>query len=448
MCFILTQPKNSAKARMVNSTWAPLCDDYIFVTGNETIPELPCLSVPVIESRDSLTEKIAFMILHLHKKHGHKYDFFLKADDDTYILMDNLRDFLRELDPLKKILAGRRFKKFTKQGYMAGGAGYLISQAGLHAIAETLENDEKPCHQNSNSEDVGFGYCAERAGVEIVDSLDQNHLERFHPFPLPGMWWLEASQPFWIHDYNYYPLKYPKNSAKAKMVNSTWAPLCDDYIFVTGNETIPELPCLTVPVIESRKSLMAKTIFMILHLHKKHGHKYDFFLKADDDTYILIDNLREFLRDLDPQNKILAGRRFKKFTKQGYMSGGAGYLISQAGLHAIAETMENDEKPCHQNSNSEDVGLGYCAERAGVEIVDSLDRNHLERFHPFNLPAMWLLEPTSDNWIHEYNYHPMKYVSFLTVNFVTQHVHSNYRGHNAAVCGRYPTIMWNHRICS
>ncbi|KAL3311795.1 Core 1 synthase, glycoprotein-N-acetylgalactosamine 3-beta-galactosyltransferase, 1, partial [Cichlidogyrus casuarinus] len=208
MCFILTQPKNSLKARMINTTWAPLCDEYVFVTGNETIPELPCLKVPVIESRKTLMAKTAFMIRHLHKEYGHKYDFFLKADDDTYFLMDNLREFMQELNPEKKLIAGRRFKTYVEQGYLSGGAGYLLSQAGLHAIAEILENEEKPCHKNTVAEDVGLGLCAERAGVEIVDSIDRNHTERFHPLSVNGMLKLDPSDGHWIHSYNYYPMKY------------------------------------------------------------------------------------------------------------------------------------------------------------------------------------------------------------------------------------------------
>ncbi|KAL3310642.1 Core 1 synthase, glycoprotein-N-acetylgalactosamine 3-beta-galactosyltransferase, 1 [Cichlidogyrus casuarinus] len=167
-----------------------------------------------------------------------------------------------------------------------------------------------------------------------------------------------------------------------------------------------------VPVVErSTKNSLNKTLTTIQFLHKQYGHKYDFFLKADDDTYIVMDNLRDFLRDLDPQKKIIAGRRFKNLLKKGYVKNNASYVLSRASLHAIAEQMENDkEKPCYRDSKEEDLGLAYCAEQVGVDIVDTLDKDGLERFHPLNADGMWDLDPNQPTSIHTDNYYPLQYV--------------------------------------
>ena len=50
-------------------------------------------------------------------------DWFLKADDDTYVIVDNLRRVLRDHDPTKPEYMGCRFKPYVTQGYMSGGAG-------------------------------------------------------------------------------------------------------------------------------------------------------------------------------------------------------------------------------------------------------------------------------------------------------------------------------------
>ena len=47
----------------------------------------------------------------------------MKADDDTYVVVDNLRAVLRERDPTVAEYMGCRFKPYMKQGYMSGGAG-------------------------------------------------------------------------------------------------------------------------------------------------------------------------------------------------------------------------------------------------------------------------------------------------------------------------------------
>ena len=50
-------------------------------------------------------------------------------------------------------------------------------------------------------------------------------------------------------------------------------------------------------------------------------------MKADDDTYVIVENLRLMLRSHKPSDPVWFGCKFKVIVKQGYMSGGAGKLI-------------------------------------------------------------------------------------------------------------------------
>ena len=49
------------------------------------------------------------------------YDWYLKADDDTYIFMDNLRDFLKTKNSSSPVTFGYDFKTDVPYGYHSGG---------------------------------------------------------------------------------------------------------------------------------------------------------------------------------------------------------------------------------------------------------------------------------------------------------------------------------------
>jgi hypothetical protein len=115
-CFILTSPKNfDTQARAVNQTWAPRCDKFTFISeySNDT-KGLPIAPIANLTSgRDHLTQKSTLAFYYVHENFINDFDWFVKADDDTYLFVDNLKSFLKDKNTSLPITFGYNFKVST-----------------------------------------------------------------------------------------------------------------------------------------------------------------------------------------------------------------------------------------------------------------------------------------------------------------------------------------------
>ncbi|XP_072394483.1 glycoprotein-N-acetylgalactosamine 3-beta-galactosyltransferase 1-like [Diabrotica undecimpunctata] len=209
LCWIMTGPKNHEKrAKHVKNTWGKRCNVLLFMSSKED-NSLPSVALPVKEGRDNLWLKTKEAFKYVYKHYYDSADWFLKADDDTYVILENLRYMLLPNKPSEPIYFGCRFKPFVKQGYMSGGAGYVLSKEALKRFIEVgLTNSTGCSHANGGSEDVEMGKCMEAVNVKAGDSRDSLGRGRFFPFVpehhlIPG----HVSRSFWYWDYIYYEAK-------------------------------------------------------------------------------------------------------------------------------------------------------------------------------------------------------------------------------------------------
>jgi hypothetical protein len=122
LCLILTTPKNFlTRAKAVNDTWAPRCNRYFFVTeqAQETLtPEQLIFTkqVPIAPIKnitggyDHLTQKSTLAFFFAYENYLNDFDWFVKADDDTYLIVDHLKAFLSEQNCSEPVTFGYNFK--------------------------------------------------------------------------------------------------------------------------------------------------------------------------------------------------------------------------------------------------------------------------------------------------------------------------------------------------
>ncbi|KAK6470314.1 glycoprotein-N-acetylgalactosamine 3-beta-galactosyltransferase 1-like [Huso huso] len=180
LCWVMTSPQSlQSKARHIKTTWGRRCDELLFLSSVSD-PSFPALGLNTSEGRSQLYRKTMAAFTLLHDRYLQHADWFLKADDDSYVVMENLRRLLSKHDPQDPVYLGRRFSPYLKQGYMSGGAGYVLSREALQRYVGGLRDGT--CTHTSSVEDLALGRCLEKVGVPAGDSRDQLHRESFHPF--------------------------------------------------------------------------------------------------------------------------------------------------------------------------------------------------------------------------------------------------------------------------
>ena len=209
------------QARHVKVTWGSRCSKLLFMSS-QADPDLPAVDLNVTEGYDKLWAKTKNAFKEVYNSYYQDYDWFVKADDDTYIIMENLRYFLKDFDTNKPIFFGRKLKLFgRKQVFFSGGAGYVLSKEALKRFVETGLKNPKLCRRDAGgAEDVEMGKCLEHLGVEAGDSRDPEGRKRFFP---------------WVPSHHLIPGNVPKGLPKKYLGNWQFYPekkglaCCSDY---------------------------------------------------------------------------------------------------------------------------------------------------------------------------------------------------------------------------
>lgn len=229
LCTIFTYKKNfNLKAQYVDKTWGKRCDKTVFMSGhvNETerhlYSHLDIIYLNVTDTnRLNLTTKTIQTLLYANKYLIDEFDWILKADDDTYVIMENLKRFLFNKCPTEDTFYGFRYKPYKpdtfKHDFNSGGAGYVISNKIVRQFSNKYMLDREFCRNTTGSEDVDIAKCLGEINVRPGDSRDELGLERFHPLSYESMWNISPMNRTYHHAR--FPLKHRQDCCSSSSIS-------------------------------------------------------------------------------------------------------------------------------------------------------------------------------------------------------------------------------------
>lgn len=190
LCVINTCSLHKERQVSVKATWIKRCDE-VFFASNHTDLSLPSVTIEHagVESHDNLWLKTRALGAVLAKWPTiDSYDWVLRADDDTFVIMENLRYYLRSPEIARfqpryhRLLLGHVFDAFAKHEWHIAGSAFVMSHAMIKAFGKIVEKGEK-CWPTmvTSADDWWIAQCMQDEFGDIpIDTKDEHRRDRFH----------------------------------------------------------------------------------------------------------------------------------------------------------------------------------------------------------------------------------------------------------------------------
>jgi glycoprotein-N-acetylgalactosamine 3-beta-galactosyltransferase len=190
-CIILSEKTSlKSKAKTVFTAWGHKCSDYRFISllpgRNLTTDRIDTTYnnlFKVLKPEGLFNDtygNLSYKVLHAFEdvyRMRPDFGWYLKADDDTFIFYDNLRDFAATKNASEPVTFGYEYGEWVYGGYNSGGAGYLLSNEAMRRLVSSWR---KVSWEMMGEEDIEVARILRSVGVFPQSSLDEKGRERFH----------------------------------------------------------------------------------------------------------------------------------------------------------------------------------------------------------------------------------------------------------------------------
>ena len=125
------------KKRVVHQkeTWGKRCEKLLVMSSKED-KSFPAIGLPnTKEGRSHIDFKTKTAWKYTYEHYIDNYDFFVKVDTDTYLVVENLLEFLSDKDPTKPYYYGHLYTPTNWNiVYPAGGPGEVLTKEALRLL--------------------------------------------------------------------------------------------------------------------------------------------------------------------------------------------------------------------------------------------------------------------------------------------------------------------------
>jgi hypothetical protein len=198
-CAVFTHRGGVRFTDAIQDTWGKRCNGILFASDNSNLTtghtHIPSNSVHGF-GYQGMAQRTRAILAYLYDNFLTSFDFFHISGDDTYLIVENLKEFLafsrewekstNENGEERYVFAGFLYhwgnpkKNPELQHYLGGGSGYTFSAKALKAY---VEGPLQFCHTHveKSNEDMYISNCFyEYLSKDLIDTRDSTGAQRYH----------------------------------------------------------------------------------------------------------------------------------------------------------------------------------------------------------------------------------------------------------------------------
>ncbi|XP_062133269.1 glycoprotein-N-acetylgalactosamine 3-beta-galactosyltransferase 1 [Drosophila sulfurigaster albostrigata] len=216
-----------------------------------------------------------------------------------------------------------------------------------------------------------------------------------------------------------------RQSTTAIHIKRTWANHCDRFLFVSDDSHEEIEPAVFLKVPDKWHQYRAH----LEYVHRYHFDEADWFLYANDDNFVVVENLRHMLQSKNPDELVYFGCKLRSHSNQVYMYDRAAIIFSSATLQRFVLQALPDESICGSGEmgGAATEELSRCLSNINVQAGDSRDHLGHHRILPLqlkehlNIPLNASLE-LHKNFLDRSYYHVENNQIPVSVRYISSHI--------------------------